>query len=285
MNTSNDAYCFYSAGYLYLTGPNGLNLSDKDIRLDGTRGFIGSGFSVGSKPSIEICGIEFLYGGLDIRAFRRSVLDDVSSIGSRSDAIRAFGTLRFGSLETAGAGNWSDSTGDGLNCHVYSDVEGEYLYSHDNQDDAESAHEFSRSRISNSYAEYNGGAAFCPAYGCDAVYTYCESYQNQMVPGRKLGAFQVTGLPSQGSPVDDGFDTIAIFRACVSDADEYSFYDKSQQVGSIGKIKAICEDCLSINPRSGVSYDVYSIRNCRTIGASMPKTAKVIIEPTGTLIT
>jgi hypothetical protein len=116
------------------------------------------------------------------------------------------------------------------------------------------------------------------------VYEDCVSYRNQQVSGRKDAAFLAVGRPEQGFPADDGFDTIAIFRRCISIEDTVSFKDYADNPSHLQRVKAICEDCISIDAVT-TAFDVYEVSNCRRKGSATTKRAGTIVRDIGTVVT
>lgn len=267
LDASADPRCFYDSGILYFTVDSGGDGTTANIYVDATVGLVSAG-SVETAGQISITNLDIRYGGLNTRPFRKTRLDNVAVHGSRGDAWSHCGDSKAGMVETSCAGSTAtDGTGDGVNGHNHANLVIESLYSHDNNDDGESNHEYGRTRIANHYCEYNGGTAVAPALGCDAIYSAGRSFRNQRISGRKPAAYCVVGAPADG-----GDKTLAIFRNCRSEEDTVSFSDGTPGTASYG----FCDNCESINPTT-TGYDVYQIRNCRHSGTGTPKTAKVLV--------
>lgn len=275
METSNAPKVFYDGGYLYVTGPNGLDLSTRQVYVDAPNGLFNTA-SIGSKSMVEIYNLDTRYGGINLKPFNVSRLGSVYSLGSRDNAIDYYGNFHAFDIECAGAAVWGGLNGDGLNGHTHGNAVVFSLYSHDNYDDGESTHENGSIRMYGSLLEQNGGTGVAPAYGCDAVYYDCESLNNQRRGTFKLAGFQATGLPENGGPAEDGYDTLAYFINCISRGDRTSFYDGYD--ANSGRIRAVCINCISENATSTAFY-VWKIKDCRIIGSpSNIKRPTTIVE-------
>lgn len=280
MQASNSPQCFYDSNWIYCTGVNGASLLGADIRIGQSTGLISGGSLLGA-ARITIQCLDVWYGGIASNRFEVADITDVMVLGARGNGIDHAGVTHLRYVETAGSGSFVDPTGDGVNGHTYAVLTGEAIWSHDNLDDGESNHENGRTRIRSSLMEYNGGTAVAPAYGCEAIYEDCESLSNQQVIGRKAGAFLAVGTPSEGTPVDTGVDTIAVFRRCVSRNDTVSFKDFF--VSTSGVVRAICEDCVSINAAT-MAFDVFEVSNCRVVGPATAKNAATTVRAQGVLV-
>lgn len=268
---------FVDSGVLYFTVVGGGDGSAADIYLDAATGLIaGSGATRGMAGVLNITGLDVRYGGIDLRPFAKSHVDELSVLGARTNCLD-YNVLSYGTLETAAAGSQSGTTGDGLNGHNGARLTaGADLYSHDCKDDGYSDHEGCTSRMQGGLVEYNGGGGLTPAYGADHIASNFVSRRNQQISGRKPGAFCVVGLPSEGGPAESGYDTLALWINCVDIESQTSFVDG----GAVGK-RATAINCKSIRP-TGYGYGVYKIVDCGYIasGTSTAKYGTTVVENT-----
>lgn len=272
---------FVDSGILYFTIVGGGDGAAADIYLDAATGLIaGSGVTRGMAGELNITGLEVRYGGVDLRPFSRSHVDELAVLGSRTNCVD-YNVLSYGTLETAAGGSQSGTTGDGLNGHNGARLTaGADLYSHDNKDDGFSDHAGCTSRMQGGLVEYNGGGGLTPAYGADHIATGFVSRRNQQISGRKPGAFCVVGTPAEGNPEDFGYDTRALWIGCTDIESTTSFFDSKITANA-----SLCIDCKSIRPVTR-GFDVSKIIDCGYLasGTSTAKAAGTVVENTGLVV-
>lgn len=267
---------FIDSGVLYFSVAGGGDGTDADIYLSGTSLVSGVSASViGASGIISIQGLEVRYGGMDLRAFNLSELDEVFVYGARNDCVD-YHVLRYSTLEVACSGDRHASAGDGLNGHDSAVIlEGNDLYAHDCWDDGFSDHEGSSSRmLGGGLVEYNGGAGLAPAFGSDHVSRGFVSRRNQQRPGRKPGAFAVVGQTT----TDPGVDTLAWFFDCIDYGSRKSFHSVPGELA----LSAVCVGCRSINPIE-MGFDVSKIIDCGfsdSTGNAVARSAETVVENT-----
>lgn len=277
IDEADDPRCYHDDGTLYFSIVGGGDASTADIYVDQGIGLIAATGLLGRGAEIAIVGLDVRYGGINTRTFRRTHLADVRIQGAPVNCWDYAGVTTAEYVETCCSGSRDEALGDGINGHNHAKLTATGLYVHDCRDDGESAHEYSRVRIRDSYAEYNGGGAFVPALGCDAAYYDCESYRNQQISGRKFAAFL-----SVIEPDDGGSETLVHFYRCRSVEDAVGFGD--YYLHGLTSVRAVCIECDAIDPGE-YGFHVSEIRNCRHSGtgtAVHPSTTVVnstLIEP------
>lgn len=237
MDAAADPRCYWEADVLYFTVDGGGDGTLADIHVPTTTSglFSASGNEVWGEITIE--GLEVRYGNVNLTSFSKAFVNELKVIGPYANCVD-YRALNAGTLETAGGGSLSGSLGDGLNGHDRCTCHIQDLYTHDNNDDGESTHEYGSMRMNGGLAEYNGGAGLCPAYGCDAEYKNVKSRKNQRLgAGRKPAGFAVVGGPTEG------VDTRATFINCISEGDLTGFYADTASL-CFGTVI----ECRAINP-------------------------------------
>lgn len=267
---------FVDSGILYFTIVGGGDGAAADIYLDAQTGLV-SPATRGMAGELNITGLDVRYGGVDLRPFVKSHVDELTVQGSRLNCVD-YNVLSYGTLEVCASGSQGGTVGDGLNGHAGAVItSGADLYSHDCQDDGFSDHAGCTSRLQGGVVEYNGGGGLTPAYGSDHVAVNFISRKNQRIPGRKPGAFCVVGTPAQGSPADGGVDTLAYWINCIDIESETSFADSTNT-----EVNAVAISCKSIRPTVR-AYAVSKIIDCGYIasGSSTAKASHTVVENTG----
>lgn len=268
MDAASLPMAFVDNGNLYFTISSGGDGTAADIYLDAATGFV-NGATRGSSGVLNVQGLEIRYGGLDLRAFKSSHLDEVVVAGSRVNAVD-YNVLTYGTLEVCCGGSQDQFNGDGLNGHNGARLPwGLNLYSHDNWDDGFSDHEGCSSRLFGGLIEYNGGAAVIPANGSDNVTSNVISRRNQQRAGWKASAFHALGAPTEG------YDTRALFVSCIDIESTQSFGDDMGGAAT----RAVAVDCKSIRPVTR-GYSCYSISDCGYIAGagSTARNAATLVE-------
>ncbi|ROR23040.1 hypothetical protein EC845_1954 [Comamonas sp. BIGb0124] len=257
------------AGTIYVTCVGGVAPTESNIYLDATVGLV-SAATMRSAGTIEVFGLEVRYGGVDLRPFRHAHVDELIVKGARNNGVD-YSSLSFGCLEIGAAGSRSGSVGDGLNGHARSIAYGRILYTYLVRDDGWSGHENDATHIMGGLAEYNGGTALCPSYGCNAIIENYRSFRNQRRGAQhKAFAFYVHFDPAAS---DYGVATVGLFKNCTSIEDVASFGDNSPNRKSF----LTAMECKSIRP-SAVAFDCYKIMDCTQVGAPLAKTMKVAVH-------
>lgn len=277
IDSSPEPKAFIESGILYFSIASGGDATAADIYIDSEQTMIptvvGSG-EKGAAGSLVIRGLRVMHGGLDLRAFKYAELDEVIVTGARNNCID-YNVLRYGTLEVCCAGSGVGSAGDGLNGHTGAVLYGDGdLYAHDCNDDGFSDHEGCTSRlVGGGLVEFNGGAGITPAFGSDCIARGFVSIRNQRVPGRKHGAYYVTGSPASGSPAETGVDTRARFENCVDIESDTSFTDDNVRSGGATPAIAVCIGCKSIKPTTR-AFNVTQIEDCSWDSGGGSATAK-----------
>lgn len=269
---ASDPRCFYQGGVLYFSIQGGGDATGANI-------YVSTNTSAGlftSLPSFwtpggiaRVSGIDVRYGGFNGRAFRKSWWHDCSALGAAVNGFDLAWWHQVLMCEAMGSGSGVTNNGDGFNWHSMSECEYSGLYSHDNWDDGESAHENCRVIGRNSIMEYNRGTGCAPAYGAHAIYHGMLTRKNSVharLPSGKMGGIQCLGAPIVGE--DDGVATTCEVYDSVSIGDLSGFIDATP-----GATPAFLKAyrCTAIDPVE-YGYKCSEIYDCRHSGAGTAKT-------------
>lgn len=286
-NTLNDALAeidasgtpkaFIDSGVLYFSVVDGGDGAAADVRLDSAAGLVATA-TRGAAGSLEIVGLNVMYGGLDLTPFASSHLNEVRVVGSRVNAVD-YNVLTAVNLEACCAGSQSQNVGDNLNGHFGAVLRAVNFYGHDARDDAQSGHEGCSTEIDGGLVEYNGGTGIAPAYGDNAVIRNVISVRNQQRGNYKAGAFYVTGTPSEATPPESGVDTNASFIGCIDYESLTSFADDYTVTAGVKPVTALCIDCKSIRPTTR-GFNVRKIVDCGYIAgtSSTARNSSTVVE-------
>lgn len=283
IDASSTPKAFIDGTTFYFSVVGGGDASSADVYLDSAISFVQpTGAVRGSAGELIVRGLRVFHGAMNLTAFRYAELDEVVVAGARANCVD-YNVLRYGTLEVCCSGSASAELGDGLNGHSGAVLFGNGdLYAHDCRDDGFSDHEGCTTRMpGGGLVEYNGGGGITPAYGADTVVHNMVSVRNQRIPGRKHGAFYVTGAPSSGGPPESGVDTRALFIGCVDHESDTSFADDYTRSGTTPAY-AVCIGCKSIKP-STRAFNVSEIIDCGFDsggGSATAKNATTVVKNT-----
>lgn len=196
-----------SEGIIYFTLPDGGDATVAGVNIYAPRTVTGIVSDVcdyfSARGSLEITGIDIRYGDVQTSGFRVSQNTDVRVLGAPVNCFDNGNWHKDSKCEASGAGsNGSSTTSDGFNTHAWSVYFHEYIYTHDNVDDGESAHENCHVHGLNPISEYNGGSGLTPAYGCQATYIDPLTRKNALgnrLPTGKLGGIEANANPLNGA--------------------------------------------------------------------------------------
>lgn len=281
-------------GLLYRYGELG---DDDNCYLDAAEGLVSLNGQTAATIAttcgrLKLIGLDVRYGGIDLRPFRKSVLEEVRALGARINVV-VYSMLSFKRLEVGCGGSQDQNNGDGLNGSAGAKVSGADIYAHDSWDDGISDHGACSGRIDTGLTEYNGGAGVAPAAGSDVVYRHIMARYNQNW-GRgdyKRSQFYVTNQPDANDGGGDaagtlaGVDTNAVFINCISVGGSTGFADVPL-TGTVTNNRANCYGCIALD-YSVQGFDIGGqLVDCKAASATgTPRKANRGIVRALTLIT
>ena len=264
------AYIDEAGGQIYFTVANNADGSPGDglaanVYVSSSVGLIQAG-SIGSAGSLKLYGLDVRYGGVNLRPFASSYVNDLSVTGAAENCVDYGPNFSFGRLEVAGAGDYSGTIGDGLNGHSAPRVVGDALWAHDCRDEGFSPHEYGWTCIANILAEYNtSGIAI--AAGAAAILS------NVVTIGNSAYGINITLAPA-----DNGFDTRAELTNWMSVADGNGIKGDPaiKCYGHVTNGKVF--EC------TGVAYQGVTITDCGHDGIGTAKGPNVTVKNTALVV-
>lgn len=266
-----------SEGIIYFTLPNGGDATASGINIYAPRTLTGIVKDVcdyfSARGSLEITGIDIRYGDVQTSGFRVSHNTDVRVLGAPVNCFDNGNWHKDSKCEASGAGsNGSSTTSDGFNTHAWSVYFHEYIYTHDNVDDGESAHENCHVHGLNPISEYNGGSGLTPAYGCQATYVNPETRKNAL--GNRLPTGKLGGIEANANPLDGATYARRTFIQVYSGRSygDKNGYSSQAYTGNDNQPYLIAYDCFA---RNSVFYgfNCSEAVNCKYLGTGTPYNA------------
>lgn len=261
LDAAADPRCYYQDGVLYFTVAAGGDGTAADIYVSGA-GVVPTA-NIGTAGKLDVVGLEIHYGGINLRPFLRSHLDEVFVYGAVENCVDYAGYQSFGTLEVGGAGDQAGTIGDGLNGHSWAVCVGQDFYGHDCRDEGESTHEYGTVRIARSYVEFNGNSGIAVANGCDAVYGSVQSRGNGKC-----------AVEATNAPTDNGVDTRVLVLGGVSIGDAGGIRGNPAQSCFAEAVDFKVYDCV------GNAYEQMTIYDCKHAGTGTPKGPGVTVRNT-----
>lgn len=251
--------CFYdgSTNEIYFSVADGGNAIGQDIFIPHDRN-IGGVRKTPMGGWLNLVNLDIRYpNSLNIAGFGRAACFNVSVLGTRSNCFFWGRSAQFDYCEAAGAGSLGAGGGDGWNAFDEAVGRMTSCYSHDNNDDGESAHGNCNITAEACGAEYNGRGGFVPASGAHAIYSNCWTRRNNRRPGASRAGFFASGSPT---PDDDGVNTTMECYSCTVYDEVVGFGRTNTALAKASRSSAF--DCET-------SYDV-DVEDCTHGGNGAP---------------